>query len=78
MAKKAKKSTKAWVMPDWMEPYREHIRNTGGNTVEDLIDRLHHEEGLAFSNIIVYVMAASVESQVQLLMCMREAGCLAD
>jgi hypothetical protein len=56
-----------WVMPDWMRPYESSFQNTGGNTVEDLMNRLLQERNLAASNIIVFTMAASISAQVDLL-----------
>ena len=32
------KRTMAWKMPDWMKPYEKLINNTGGNTVEELLN----------------------------------------
>jgi hypothetical protein len=66
-----------WVMPEWMEPYRDQIAGDGGNGVEDLMNRLRHNgENLAFSNIIVYVMACEVEAQVGILTRLHNAGLL--
>lgn len=56
-----------WVMPDWMEQYRQHFLNTGGNEVEDLINRLNNERNLAATNFPVFTLAVAVKSQVGLL-----------
>lgn len=68
--------TARWTMPDWMEPYRHMIGNTGGNTVEDLLHRLDTEKYLSQTNIIVFTMAATVRSQVTLLSSLHRAGLL--
>lgn len=65
-----------WEMPEWMEKYREHIGNTGGNSVEDLLDRLANEKSLMKTNWPVAVLAIAVESQVDLLKRLHRAGLL--
>ena len=65
-----------WTMPDWMEPYRELINNTGGNEVEDLINRLATETHLASTNIVVFTIAVAVQSQVRLLAILHQEGLL--
>lgn len=65
-----------WVMPEWMEPYRDQIVGDGGNGVEDLMNRLRNEKNLAFSNIIVFAMACEIESQVHMLTRLHNAGLL--
>lgn len=55
-----------WTMPAWMEPYRESFDNTGGNTVEGLINALS-ERGLYRSNQVLWTLAITAESQVKLL-----------
>lgn len=67
-----------WQMPEWMERYREYIGNTGGNSVEELLDRLANESGLMKTNFPVAVLAIAVESQVDLLERMHRAGLLED
>lgn len=67
-----------WQMPEWMEKYREQILETGGNEVEDLIDRLRNEKGLSQTNIIVWAMAYAVETQTRLLIRLKKEGLLAD
>lgn len=27
-----------WIMPDWMEPYKDIITNTGGNSIGELMN----------------------------------------
>ena len=67
---------KNWTMPEWMEKYRPLISNTGGNTVEDLIDRLNNAKGLFQTNHIVYVMASDVQGQVCMLYRLKQEGLL--
>lgn len=49
-----------WVMPDWMEPYRYLINNTGGNTVEDLVN-------YRGTDASINALAVAVGAQVGLL-----------
>lgn len=67
-----------WVMPEWMESYREHIVNTGGNEVEDLIHRLNTEQRLAATNFPVFTLAVAVKSQVSLLKALHANEMLTD
>lgn len=54
-------------MPPELEQFRGLIQNTGGNRVEDLIDRFYNEDHLSKTNLPVFVMAVAVSSQVDLL-----------
>lgn len=66
---------KKWVMPEWMEQYRPLFVNTGGNTVEELMNRLN-EEGLAFSNSVVFTLACGIYGQIGLLQNLYEKNLL--
>jgi hypothetical protein len=66
----------SYKFPEHLEKYRPLISNTGGNSVENLLDRLKNEEGLAFSNIVVFTMAISVECQISLLARLYKEGLL--
>lgn len=68
-------SGEPWVMPEWMEPYREMIGDTGGNPVEELVND-HDTTG--WNNVIRAAMIVSVTSQVSLLHRLRDAGRLVD
>jgi hypothetical protein len=59
-------------MPDWMEPYREMINNTGGNSVEALMN--NHSPNLGQTNVILAVLISCVDSQVQLLNTLHREG----
>jgi hypothetical protein len=61
---------KKWTMPKWMEPYRECIRNTGGNTVEQLMNGNDRPD----VNLPLSTLQACVKSQVSLLLQLRDAG----
>jgi hypothetical protein len=71
-----------WQMPEWMLPYCSYIANTGGthpNTpeqIELLIFRLDCERNLAFTNIVVFTLAAGVKEQVSLLTRLYDSNCL--
>lgn len=56
-----------WVMPAWMEPYRALINNTGGNTIEELIDDFNNERNLMRTNVVRFALAMGVYAQVNLL-----------
>ncbi len=64
---------KPWVMPAWMEPYRDLIGNTGGNPIEEL---LNDTKTNGFNNAIRAALIVSVESQVRLLTVLHERGLL--
>lgn len=59
-----------WVMPDWMEPYRAFICNTGGNPVEEMVNG----NANTFSNLPLSTLQACVKSQVVLLSSLHAAG----
>lgn len=65
-----------WQMPEWMEPYRTFIGEHGGNTVEDLVFRLGHEDRLILTNLPVFTLATMVQAQVHLLTRLHRDGCL--
>lgn len=62
-----------FTMPTWMEQYRECFQNTGGNTIEDLMNDTGTN---AFSNAVRSALIISVDSQVTLLLRLHEAGAL--
>jgi len=51
-------------MPEWMESFRGFITNTGGNSVEDLVN---DTESNMFNNAIRAALCIAVQSQVALL-----------
>lgn len=61
-----------WKMPPWMEPYREHIVNTGGNRVEDMVNG----SASPLVNLPLSTLQACVKSQVALLNRLHDAGVL--
>ncbi|MFG3710976.1 hypothetical protein [Micromonospora sp. NPDC047730] len=65
-----------WTMPEWMEPYRDLIVNTGGNEVEELINDLNTDRRMMRTNVVRFSLAVAVRSQVSLLAGLREAGLL--
>lgn len=59
-----------WTMPDWMEVYRGDFNNTGGNTVEYLMNghtAMQINAPLAF-------LEMAVEAQVGMLYQLKKAG----
>lgn len=72
--KKAAKEYEVWVMPAWMEPYRDQFQNTGGNPIEELMN--DHDVNM-FSNSVRYLLMASVSAQVDLLFRLARRGYLA-
>jgi hypothetical protein len=53
-----------WHMPQWMEPYRTLITNTGGNSVESL---MNDKATSSFNNLLRWTLICSVRSQVTML-----------
>lgn len=64
-----------WTMPAWMEPYRSHINNTGGNPIEEL---MNDTKTNGFNNSIRLSLIIAVQSQVMLLTSLYNRGLLAD
>ena len=63
---------KKWVMPKWMEPYREWFTNTGGNSIEDLMsDHLSAHPSTLFNNGPRAALCIACIAQVHLLENMR-------
>jgi len=61
-----------WVMPEWMEPFRKSFNNTGGNTVEDLMN--NNTPGWA--NEVLATLSICAETQVVLLTRLHKQGLL--
>ena len=55
-----------WMMPPEIEPYREYICNTGGNSIEDLMNRDPRDANVVV-NAPLALMCQAVESQIVLL-----------
>lgn len=60
-----------WMMPSWMEPYREMIRDWGGKPVEA---RMEGDWPSPVTSGVQFAMALSVRSQVTLLTALHEGG----
>jgi hypothetical protein len=61
-----------WFMPTWMEQYRELICNTGGNTIEQLMNG----DASPLINLPLSTLQACVKSQVTLLETLHDDGAL--
>jgi hypothetical protein len=61
---------KKWVMPDWMKPYREMFCNTGGNSVEDLING----NADPIVNLPLSTIQFGAKSQLGMILRLHEAG----
>lgn len=59
----AVRKQKPWTMPVWMECYRGLIVNTGGNSVEEMMNG----DASPFINLPLSTLQACVKSQVALL-----------
>lgn len=70
MAKKKGAQIPAWEMPAWMEVYRPHFTNTGGNTVEELMNW----KGTMDTNMPLALLSSCVVAQVGLLMRLYDKG----
>lgn len=68
-----KATRKDWTMPEWMEKYRDLIGNTGGNPIEELMN--DHDTN-ASNNFVRCALIIAVESQVGLLIRLRNEGYL--
>lgn len=53
-----------WTMPSWMEPYRDLFNNTGGNSIEDL---MNDDRTTSRDNAIRMALIFCVRSQIALL-----------
>lgn len=67
-----KAASKKWVMPDWMEQYRDFICNTGGNSVEELMN----DDSRMDINMPRALLSSCVSSQVYLLNRMHKLNLL--
>lgn len=68
-----KRRADPWTMPAWMERYRKLICNTGGNSVEELVN--DHEATVA-NNVVRAALCVAVKSQVSLLDSLHKSGAL--
>jgi hypothetical protein len=66
---------KKWIMPKWMKSYENMILNTGGNSIEDLVNDDGRNSNI-FNNAPRALICASVKSQVGLLQQLYEQGLL--
>lgn len=67
------KKQSAWTMPKWMEPYRDIIKNTGGNSIEELVN---DTDSNMHNNYIRAALCIAVKSQVGLLEHLHREGAL--
>lgn len=58
---------KPWKMPRELEPYREMICNTGGNSIEELCERSRDPDCNVVVNAPLALLTTAVESQLILL-----------
>lgn len=65
-----------WRMPEWMEPYRSFIAETGGNEIEELIFSFDHDKNLARTNFPRFAIACMARAQVGLLQRLHKDGSL--
>lgn len=70
---KVVQTKKKWTMPAWMKPYEIHFCNTGGNTVEELMNRSPQEANIVI-NAPLALICMAVESQVCLLTRLKDGG----
>jgi hypothetical protein len=60
--------SRTWKMPKWMEMYREHFANTGGNSIEELMNG----DADPRVNLPLSTIQFGVKSQVSMLTRLRE------
>ncbi len=70
MGKRKKKQI--WTAPDWMRPYLEHIVNTGGGDIEQMVNG----DADPYINLPLSTLQACVKSQVALLQLLHQRGLL--
>jgi hypothetical protein len=70
------KRVNMWRMPDWMEPYRTFIAETGGNEIEELLFSFEHDRNMVRTNFPRFAIACMARAQVGLLQRLHEDGCL--
>ena len=66
--------SKRWTMPNWMEPFRSLICNTGGNSIEAMMDGNADPR----VNLPLSTLQAAVKSQVYLLEKLHSVGMLSE
>lgn len=66
---------KKWIMPDWMEQYKDMIVNTGGNSIGEL---MNDDKSTTFNNAPRALICACVKSQITLLEKLYEKGLLVE
>ena len=64
------KTEQQWKMPAWMEPYRKHVCNTGGNDIESMMNG----DADPRVNLPLSTLQACVKSQILLLERLNDAG----
>jgi len=62
-----------WKMPEWMEPYRGCIANTGGNSIERL---MNGPPATVQVNAPLALIQMSVEAQIEMLHRLKKEGWL--
>lgn len=62
-----------WKMPKWMEPYRKLIANTGGNSIEDL---MNDTTTTFYNNSIRACFIIGTSDQLNLLQRLHKKGML--
>lgn len=69
------KEKKKWVMPEWMEKYRELFNNTGGNEIEELEN---DHTTTVFENAPRAMICVAIHCQVALLTALKKNGFLSE
>jgi hypothetical protein len=62
----------AWTAPDWLPPYLPFLSSTGGNDVEELVNR----EVNMRVNLPLFLIQEAVGAQLRLLTTLHNAGLL--
>lgn len=61
-----------WAMPKWMDKYKGCINNTGGNSIEELVNG----RTCVGVNMPLAILEMCVQSQVTFLVALKKAGFL--
>ena len=69
---------KRWKMPQWMQPYAEHVTNTGTNEPDRVavVEGMYNGQADPRVNLPLSTLQACVKSQVALLYQLHGAGLL--
>ena len=72
---KPKTKKEKWTMPEWVEPYRGMITNTGGNDIDGIMNDKHTTIQTNLPRMAIIFM---VTAQIALLQELKKSGKLTE